>query len=389
MEEVLGSFVQKSVTRGTMTKYGYGWKAWCTYGDLFGWKDYYMTTASRTEKVRHFMNFLRLRYERGLREKQATEVGSAIRKYFEIKMKSTEWLDDPQVKIARRACRRSAAENRAYGKAQAGQDKKPIWYDLLAQIREEHWEGLDYSHLNIDRKMVAINCMFSYDLALRRGESNQGGKESEDHTLRNEDLTFLLYEPVDTGAGGVVEAIRGGTESFRKYVEYDNVSGCVVQGYTHKAGVIHAGKMIETRTDEEELLLMDLVEWVHHSGSGPEDPIFSRYAQFPGKPRMLKKCTPKMVNDTIKGFVRAAGLDPKGFALHSLRKGCVTQLKAYGVEREEANARGNYAKDSIMVQTVYNCNDTGRGPLAASGSSIGRRVGVKDVSRQFGAAYEA
>jgi hypothetical protein len=54
--------------------------------------------------------------------------------------------------------------------------------------------------------------------------------------------------------------------------------------------VIHAGKMIETRTDEEELLLMDLVEWVHHSGAGPEDPIFSRYAQFPRKPRMLKKC---------------------------------------------------------------------------------------------------
>jgi hypothetical protein len=43
-------------------------------------------------------------------------------------------------------------------------------------------------------------------------------------------------------------------------------------------GVVHAGKMIETRTDEEELLLMDLVEWVHHSGAGPEDPIFSRYS---------------------------------------------------------------------------------------------------------------
>jgi hypothetical protein len=259
---------------------------------------------------------------------------------------------------------------------------------LLAQIREEHWEGKDFSCLNVDLKMVAINCMFSFDLALRRGESNQGGEECEDHTLRNEDLTFLLHEPIDTG-GGFVDAIRGGTESFRKYVTCDNVRGCVVQGYTHKAGVIHAGKLIETRTDEEELLLMDLVEWVHHSGAGPEDPIFSRYTQFPGKPRMLKVCTPKMVSNMIKEFVKAAGLDPRGFALHSLRKGCATQLNAYGVAREEANARGNYAKDSILVQTVYNGNDTGRGPLAASNSGIGRRVGVKDVSRQFGAAYEA
>ena len=371
-----------------MRKYGYGWKAWCKYGDSFGWNEYYMTTASRTEKVRHVVNFFRVRYERGLREKQATEVGSAIRKFFEIKMLSTEWLDDPQIGLARRACRRSAAENRAYRKAREGQDKKPIWYDLLAQIREEHWEGKDFSYLNVDLKMVAINCMFSFDLALRRGESNQGGEKCEDHTLRNEVLTFLLHEPIDTG-GGFVDAIRGGTESFRKHVTCDNVRGCVVQGYTHKAGVIHAGKLIETRTDEEELLLMDLVEWVHHSGAGPEDPIFSRYTQFPGKPRMLKVCTPKMVSNMIKEFVKAAGLDPRGFALHSLRKGCATQLNAYGVAREEANARGNYAKDSILVQTVYNGNDTGRGPLAASNSGIGRRVGVKDVSRQFGAAYEA
>jgi hypothetical protein len=147
------------------------------------------------------VNFFRVRYGRGLREKQATEAGAAVRKYFEVGLQDTEWLDDPQIRIARRACRRNASENRANVKSRVGRDKKPIWYELLARMREEYWEGKDYSCANIDNKMVALNAMFSYDLALRRGESNVTGEGSESHTVLNEDLIFILHEPVDVGGG--------------------------------------------------------------------------------------------------------------------------------------------------------------------------------------------
>jgi hypothetical protein len=53
----------------------------------------------------------------------------------------------------------------------------------------------------------------------------------------------------------------------------------------------------------------------------------------------------------------AAGLDPKKFAFHSLKKEVVTRLSAYGIEREEANASGNYSKEPVMEQ---NPKDTGR-----------------------------
>jgi integrase len=89
--------------------------------------------------------------------------------------------------------------------------------------------------------------------------------------------------------------------------------------------------MIEARTEEEELLLMDLVEWVLHSGAGPEDPLFSRYTQFPGKPRMKKKCTSNIVVKVLKALVKEVGLDPNEFSLHSLRRGCATQLNAHGI----------------------------------------------------------
>ena len=135
-------------------------------------------------------------------------------------------------------------------------------------------------------------------------------------------------------------------------------------------------------------MLEDLVTWVLHSGTGPTDPVFSRWTQFPGKPRSMKLCTGAMVTNVLKEFVEKAGLDPSEFAFHSLRSGSVTQMNAHGLGWEEANARGNYAKKSIMVQTVYNSNDTGRGPLASSNSGIGRRVGAKNIQRQMGVAYE-
>jgi hypothetical protein len=42
------------------------------------------------------------------------------------------------------------AENRKYARSEAGKDKKPIWYDLLAQIREALSVGKDYSCEHID-----------------------------------------------------------------------------------------------------------------------------------------------------------------------------------------------------------------------------------------------
>lgn len=68
-------------------------------------------------------------------------------------------------------------------------------------------------------------------------------------------------------------------------------------------GKVRAGKGIERRIEEEDTLLDDLLLWVLRSGSGPQDPLFSRRVQFPEKPLMLKKRTAKMVADMIKAYV--------------------------------------------------------------------------------------
>lgn len=94
----------------------------------------------------------------------------------------------------------------------------------------------------------------------------------------NEDLVFFLHEPVEIDRV-MVEVVRGGSETFRQYVVGANVKECLVRGVPYKPGLIEVGKMIEQRTAEEAEPLMDLVDWVLHSGADPKQPQFSRYTQ--------------------------------------------------------------------------------------------------------------
>ena len=141
---------------------------------------------------------------------------------------------------------------------------------------------------------------------------------------------------------------------------------------------MHAVKVIARRTERESDLLDDFFEWCLNSGALAEEPVFGRQVNT-GKATTYKKLTPKMLATVIKGAAVAMDMDPKEYANHSLRKGAVTQMNAYGCTREETKARGNYSKESILVDTVYNHNNTGRGPTAASSSALGRDITSSSV----------
>jgi hypothetical protein len=83
--------------------------------------------------------------------------------------------------------------------------------------------------------MISINALVSFDLAIRKGEANLATKTSEDHTIRNEDVFFRLFEPVEK-SGEFVQAIRGGTNWFRRYVEVDSVEECYVRELRTRPG---------------------------------------------------------------------------------------------------------------------------------------------------------
>ena len=63
-------------------------------------------------------------------------------------------------------------------------------------------------------------------------------------------------------------------------------------------------------------------------------------------------------------------------------------MKALGVSREETLARGNYSKASVMIDTTYNYNSAGVGPLGAMNSNRDKVPCRDDVARKVSIPYE-
>jgi hypothetical protein len=82
-------------------------------------------------------------------------------------------------------------------------------------------------------------------------------------------------------------------------------------------------------------------------------------------------------------------MDPKFFSFHSLRKAAITQVKALGMTREETLDRGNYASESTMIDTIYNHDSSGRGPLAANSGKRGSLPGKEEVAKRMPLAFDA
>jgi hypothetical protein len=105
--------------------------------------------------------------------------------------------------------------------------------------------------------------------------------------------------------------------------------------------------MIGRRTPEEERFLLDLVEWLSHSGGRPEDRLFRRYATIRGKisARELRR---KDVKEGITGACEDNDLNPIYFSTHSLRK--ASHMRAMGVSIDDRRDRGNYSASSEVFE---------------------------------------
>ena len=378
----LQQFLTKSVTVGTLQSYQAGWEVWQQYLRERGISDNYLRSFPEIEKVKLLCNLLRMRYVSGKRGKGAYAIGAAIRKFFQVALESVAFFDDPMTTTARTACRMTTSELRHFQRSGGGSDKLPVFWEMFSVMRETHWEDKAWSFPDIDKRMTAMGALVAYELANRGGEVTRGGgSNSENHTIYNEQCVFRLEEPV-TIDGKSHSGFLAGTPEFRRWVTISNVVACEIGVASHKVGAVnsHNVKIIARRNDRESELLDDLCEWCLKSGSTAEEPLFSRRV-FSGKKITHKDLTPKMLSTLIKSTARSLGLDEKEFGNHSLRKGAVTQMNASGCPREETNSRGNYSKESVLVNTVYNHNNTGRGPTGASSSTGSRDITLEDVRK--------
>jgi hypothetical protein len=206
---------------------------------------------------------------------------------------------------------------------------------------------------DIDSKMTYITTMFAFDLAMRAGEAvhiGRGGRGSHDKVLHQ--TVMVIQKGVNR------HSVRGGIDTVRDLVFPDNVRMIEICALTHKSGVINTTKEIKRDSEEEEEFLEDLARFMKQSGATNKEPLFSRRAPAANGVIRLKVCRPRMVTEAIKAEVTRQGLGPTLFSFHSLM-----HIKALGVSREETLAMGNYSKASVMIDTTYNYNLSGTGPM--------------------------
>jgi hypothetical protein len=389
--EEMAKFLGTSVTTRTLQRHKSGWEAWTSYIiSRPGGKDPFLRGV-REENDRAFLlaAFFKERYSSGLRAKGATAAGASVRIYFEMALLSADFCDNRIAKRARRACKMNPNELRlCQASAKQGQAKLPVWEGLMEELREYLWEDKGWNWHDINGKLIYVCLMWGYDIAVRVSECTATEKGAEDHNIRAFQVVFRLREAM-LEDGAMVFSVRGGSRASKLMLK-SNVLCCEVEASSHKVGDLKKKKMkvIGKRSDAEAQWCGDMVDWAIHSGIKSMDPLFCRYATKPGYKETRLVCTAKMAREALKAGVVRAGLCPDRFSFHSLRKGGLTHMSAKGVPKEQALDRGNYSENSQIMNTTYDYNASGLGPLASNSIEGGSRPGLEEVRRWMPAAHE-
>ena len=369
----------QSVTAATAKAYEGHWLKWCRflYEDLDS-EDPLLGEWLEEDKPAIVGLFLQLRYDEGMRGKQATSVTAGIRLKFAAALQSTAFLDSAIVTAARTACRMSTKELRAKKDGgPKGNVKLPLCESLLKDMRVKLWAGRGWGREDIDSRMTYIGCMWGYDMDARISEYTAHEVGAEDHCVRCSDLVFGVREAEES------HRVGGGTSFFKDLREgrasASHVLGFQVLTASQKTGAPVKAKTVGRRSAEESQFLDDLVMFMAFSKVLPSDELFCRYLQRKSGTVDRKRLQGRMVREAVKGVCRDAGLPEDYFSSHSLRKAATTQMRAMGVSQLDMIDRGNYVEGSKVMRAVYDYSAGGHGPLSSNSLVGGTQPSTDDV----------
>lgn len=351
-------FLAKSVKKGTDLSYRRSYEVFGEYRRTLGASldpgPYFENCSSERAKARELTLFFRyLYYERGLREEQVSAIASATAYCLSVAGRDTAFLRTELALRARKACARSANEARIHNRRRIDHDKLPVTFEILALIRSLYWEGRSWSSKDdLDARGTWIAVAIGFDCGTRVGNiTKQDGPGREDHCIRSSDLTFEL------SSSRVALRELAGVEAVRSEIS----GGLVLPSDVSRAWLTFVSsktmrhlksqmepKLIGRRTQAENQLLDDLVEWVVHSGTRDTDELATRYCN--GQKRTT---TRKDLSTALKRAAVAAGKDPSKYSTKSLRGGFTTAAFEAELPEVEINLRGGWVPNSKVPRCSY------------------------------------
>lgn len=377
-------FLGQAVAPSTLRAYERHWREWIQFlREHTGIVDPYMRNVPESEKPGVICLFLYKRYQSGKRGKVATTVTAGIRSHYTRSQQPTAFLDSAIVSAARQACQLKPAELRARRNTGAQASVKlPVCESLVEDMRERLWKGKTWEPKGLEARMAYLACVWGYDQSARVSEYTRPEPGGTDHCIRVDDLTFYVQtaEGVVSRLGSQLARLLGTVEEGSDTIK--RVTECRVLAVSTKGKIVSKAKLVARRSALEDRFLDDLVMFLTRSRAVGTDELFS-FRNVAGRKFVVSAL---IVRTEIKLTCRDRGLPDTYFSSHSLRKGGITDMRAAGATEEDRRDRGGYALGSQVMNTVYDCNVRGLGPLAASGLTGAYIPSVEDLRRLIPAA---
>ena len=367
MDEERATFLRQGLGKNTNQRYEVNKGHWETFATEKGWGgDLCMKKASTDEKREVLVDYLRyLKVEVKMNGAEITRIMSALRSRWVDGLSDVRVFSDASVKRARKATKGATSRESHQKKEKAR--RMPVTMDLIEMERVNDWVNTS----DTTRNMVYIAVVLAFNFMFRVSEYVMDIK-SEEHALRAEDVLFLRRDKQTPLWAWTVKEV--------KKEEVQSILFVLRSSKTGEGRYLYLGResVVEDRT------VNDVVEWATLSGIQRGDPFLSRWAMGKNHQLSRKKLTREMINTTLKGLARQAGLASVGFAFtsHSLRIGGATSMMAAGKTRTEVKRTAGWKRDSACDE-IYEMNTPADQGALSIASSQFRVLDIADVHKML------
>jgi hypothetical protein len=331
--------------------------------------------ANDSAREQRLAMFYRHLCESGLRAEQVSKISTSLRYFFEVAGYSTEFFDGPVAKRGRAASARSIPEKIAYLKKQESRQILPLGMDAILHLRSRLWvksSWLDRKGMDAKGQWIAIGLGFDSGSRIS-SVTRQDGLKGANHCIKAGDCSFTIRDILT----GHVTVAPGGDRARQALASSSaSVTEITMKYWTSKTAEKTA--VLQASDNGDVLLLNDLTEWVLKSGVEEHENLTTRH-WVTGDKDSSRTTIRRDIREQIKITCRALGLNPLHFATKSLRSGFTTQYGTSGYDPRERNARGGWAKKSVVPDTNYDFT-VGKGAFSVAASS-GVSLTVNDMKR--------
>jgi integrase len=297
-----------------------------------------MDGLDEREKVFYVVSYLQNMYRARIPYTKVRALIQAMRHRYRLCMVNADFLENPTISLAMRACKQNVDIRSEHAKRQRTR-KGVVSPEMIKLYRTMYGQRTS----STEERMAYVSAALALNFLLRPGQ--YCSKKDRRHLIMAEDITFLFN---DNATVTQMQPWEIKTHHLK------GITSMVLVIHSQKNSTLRTEKYIQQRTREEKELLTDMAQHCIDSRVRASDPLFS----LNRKGRNLK-LTWDSATSCLRKVVATTNVKAK-ITLHSLRVGGATSLACGGSSREEIKQIGQWSTkaDNDQLYTRATLNNT-------------------------------